>query len=99
MKIVRLVAAAVIVIVLLVFSLYNAQLVRLAVFDYQTPQLPLFLVLVIAFILGFAAAVLWSALRITQLRRQIGQMRREAEIRNSQEVKDPSRGHDIVAAP
>lgn len=90
MKVARLVIAAVVVIVLLVFSLYNAQLVRLAIFDYQTPQLPLFLVLIIAFVLGFAVAASWSALRIAQLRRQIGQLRRDTESRTPQKDKDPS---------
>ena len=85
MKTVRLVTAAAIVVVLLILSIYNSQVVRLSIFGYQTPQLPLFLVLVIAFALGFATAALWSALRVAQLRRQIAQLRREPKTRPEKE--------------
>ncbi|HKK01422.1 MAG TPA: LapA family protein [Desulfuromonadales bacterium] len=81
MKTTRLVFAALLVVVLLVFSVYNSQPVNLSIFDHQSPQLPLFLVLLISFFLGFAAAALWSTMRVTQLRRQIAKMQRETEPR------------------
>lgn len=44
MKTMRIVLAAVILVIFFTFSFYNAQLVQLLFFKYQTPHLPLFMV-------------------------------------------------------
>jgi uncharacterized integral membrane protein len=84
MKTLRYALALIILIVLFIFSAYNAQLVRLSFFEYQTPQLPLFLVLIFVFFLGLLLAGLFNTLRVSQLRRQIGQLQREVDAGNRQ---------------
>lgn len=79
MKILRYTLALIILVVLFIFSVYNAQLVRLSLFNYQTPQLPLFLVLIFAFCLGLLLAGLFHTLKGAQLRRQVGALQREAD--------------------
>jgi len=51
MKVARTVLALIILVILFVFSIYNA----LTLFNCQTPHLPLFLVLIFAFFLGFSS--------------------------------------------
>jgi len=79
MKTLRIFLAFVILVVLFIFSVNNAQSVQVIFFSYRTPPLPLFLVLIFIFALGFLLAALLSALKISQLRRQLTQLRRETE--------------------
>jgi len=79
MKVARTALALVIVVVLFVFSIYNAHLVQLTLFSYQTPHLPLFLVLIFAFFLGFFLSALYCAVKVSLLRRQIGQLQKDKE--------------------
>jgi uncharacterized integral membrane protein len=79
MKTPRIFLAFVILVVLFIFSVNNAQSVQLIIFSYRTPPLPLFLILLFIFALGFFLAALLSALKISQLRRQLAQLHREAE--------------------
>jgi len=79
MKVARTVLALIILVILFVFSIYNAHLVQLTLFNYQTPHLPLFLVLIFAFFLGFFLSALYCAVKISLLRRQVGQLQREIE--------------------
>ena len=79
MKTARIALALLILVVLFIFSVYNAQLVQLALFDYQTPHLPLFLVLIFVFFLGFFLSALYWAMKISLLRRQINMLQREKD--------------------
>ena len=88
MKTLRYAIALIILIVLFIFSVYNAQLVRLSLFDYQTPQLPLFLVLIFSFFLGLLLAGLFNTLKVAQLRRQIGQLQKEVDAVRRQPAGD-----------
>jgi uncharacterized integral membrane protein len=75
----RIVLALAILVVLFVFGIYNAQLVQLTLFNYQTPHLPLFLVLIFVFFLGFFLAALYFSFKISVLRRQFDLAQREKE--------------------
>lgn len=80
MKTFKLLLAIVILVLLLVFSAYNAQPVQVRFFGVQTGDLPLFLLIVFCFCLGFLAAALLGTVRSSQLRRQIHQLEREAAV-------------------
>lgn len=62
---------------LLVLALTNATPVQLSAFGYRTPQLPLFLLLLIFFVLGFLVAALAGTVRQRTLRRQVARLERE----------------------
>jgi uncharacterized integral membrane protein len=79
MKTIRIVLALAILLVLFIFGIYNAQLVQLTLFNYQSPHLPLFLVLIFVFFLGFFLAALYFSLKISALRRQFDLAQREKE--------------------
>jgi len=83
-KVARTALALLILVILFVFSIYNAQLVQLTLFNYQAPHLPLFLVLIFAFFLGFFLSALYCAVKVSLLRRQIGQLQKEKEGLKSQ---------------
>lgn len=63
MKIVKSSLLLAILVILLVFSIYNGQPVELRFFSFRTPQLPLFLLLLFTFGLGFVLASLWGSLK------------------------------------
>jgi len=91
MKVLRIVLALAILIILFVFSIYNAHLVQLTLFNYQTPHLPLFLVLIFAFFLGFFLSALYCAVKVSLLRRQIGQLQKEKEtLQGEKEQRRPA---------
>jgi uncharacterized integral membrane protein len=77
MKTLRILLASVILLVLFIFSINNAQSVQIIFFSYRTPPMPLFLILIFIFFLGFILAALFSAMKITQLNRQLNRLRRE----------------------
>lgn len=79
MKTLRIVLALAILVVLFIFGIYNAQLVQLTLFNYQTSHLPLFLVLIFVFFLGFFMAALYLSVKISKLRRQLDLSQREKE--------------------
>lgn len=79
MKGLRIFLALLILVVLFIFSASNAQPVQVFFWDYRTAPLPLFLVLILLFVLGFVLAALFGAFRASRLRRQISQLRREVE--------------------
>jgi len=79
MKVARTALALAIILILFVFSIYNAQLVQLTLFGYQSPHLPLFLVLIFSFFLGFFLSALYYAFQVSRLRRQNGQLQKEKE--------------------
>ena len=62
---------------LLFLAVTNAAPVKLAAFGYQTPELPLFLFLLLFFILGYLLAALVGAVRQNALRRQVTRLERE----------------------
>jgi uncharacterized integral membrane protein len=75
----RIVLALTILLVLFIFGIFNAQLVQLILFNYQTPHLPLFLVLIFVFFLGFFLSALYYSVKVTLLRRQLSQLQREKD--------------------
>ena len=77
MRTFKLLLAIVILVMLLVFSAYNAQPVQIRFFGLQTGDLPLFLPIVFCFGLGFLAAALLATIRSSQLRRQVHQLERD----------------------
>jgi uncharacterized integral membrane protein len=79
MKTLRILLASVILLVLFIFSINNAQSVQIIFFSYRTPPMPLFLILIFIFFLGFILAALFSAMKITQLNRHLNRLRREME--------------------
>ena len=79
MKTLRIVLSLVILVVLFIFSIYNAQLVQLTLFNYQTPHLPLFLVLIFIFFLGFSLSALYCSVKVPLLRRQLSHLQREKD--------------------
>lgn len=79
MKAARIVLALAILMVLFIFGVYNAQPVQLTLFAYQTPHLPLFLVLIFVFFLGFFLSTFYCTVKVSLLRHQFGQLQREKE--------------------
>ena len=77
MSVIRWVAGATIFVLLLLFSLQNAQLVPLTFYGLLSWQAPLVFLLLIAFALGMAAGLLAGLMRTLRLKRQITRMRRE----------------------
>jgi len=79
MKTLRIILAFIILLVLFIFCINNAQTVQIIFFSYQTPPMPLFLILIFIFLLGFILAALFSAMKIAQLHRQLNRQRREMD--------------------
>lgn len=79
MKTTRLILSLVILLGLFLFGAFNYQPVRLKLFSYQTPELPLFLIVVFVFFLGFFLSALYYSVKASLLRRQIGQLQRDKE--------------------
>jgi lipopolysaccharide assembly protein A len=77
MSVIRWIAGAVIFVLLLLFSLQNAQLVPLTFYGLLSWHAPLVFLLLIAFALGMAAGLLAGVTRTLRLKRQINRMRRE----------------------
>ncbi len=99
MKILRNIFVLLALAVILMLAFANADSVRLTAFGYHTPELPLFLYLVGAFILGFMVAALTGAVRQSGLRRQINRLEREnASLRSSSQEeanRPPSPGSSL----
>jgi len=89
MKTLRILLAFVILLVLFIFSINNAQSVQIIFFSYQTPPMPLFLILSFIFLLGFILAALFSTMKIAQLHRQINRLRRENEALKKNDSRQP----------
>jgi len=83
----QIVLAIVILVILFIFGIYNAQLVQLTLFNYQTPHLPLFLVLIFVFFLGFFLAALFYGWKLSRLRRQLDVALREKEVLQKEVAK------------
>jgi len=77
MYVIRWITGAVIFVLLLLFSLQNAQLVPLSFYGLLSWHAPLVFLLLIAFALGMAAGLLAGVMRTLRLKRQINRMRRE----------------------
>ena len=76
MRVLRWIAGAALFIVLLLFSLQNAEPVTLRLYHWWTWQAPLIFVVLIAFAIGAAAGLLTGAMRAARLKRTIRGMRR-----------------------
>ncbi|NIQ97865.1 MAG: DUF1049 domain-containing protein [Desulfuromonadales bacterium] len=63
MKIVKSAALLLVIILMFSFSVFNMHPVKVSFYAWESPELPLFLMLIFAFALGVAAAALWGALR------------------------------------
>ena len=90
MKTLRILLAFIILLVLFVFSINNAQSVQIIFFSYRTPPMPLFLILIFIFFLGVILASLFSAMKIAQLRHQHNRLRREMEALKKEDTHRPS---------
>jgi len=77
MTILRNIMALLILGLVLFLALTNAAPVRVSAFGYQTPELPLFIFLLVFFALGYLLAALVGAVRQATLRRQIARLERE----------------------
>lgn len=89
MKYVKIALALIILVVMFIFGVNNAQTVQVIFFSYHSPPLPLFLILLFSFSLGFVMAALVGAIRLGQLHRQIAHLRREVKNAEKQTPKKP----------
>jgi lipopolysaccharide assembly protein A len=94
MTILRNVVALLALALLLFLALTNAAPVKLSAFGYQTPELPLFVFLLVFFALGYLLAALAGAVRQTSLRRQVARLERDLAQRSGPGSAGPSAGHD-----
>lgn len=95
MKIIKSATLLFVVVLLFSFSIFNMHSVEVSFFTWQSPELPLFLILIFAFALGCVAGVLWDALRTTRHRRKQKKPESEKKTKQShQEMrkKDDDRG-------
>lgn len=94
MTILRNVVALLALALLLFLALTNAAPVKLSAFGYQTPELPLFVFLLVFFALGYLLAALAGAVRQTSLRRQVARLERELAQRGGSGSAAFSAGND-----
>jgi uncharacterized integral membrane protein len=73
--------AIAILVVLFIFSAFNSQPVQIRFIGFQSGDLPLFLFILFSFLLGFLVAALLSTIRVSQLRRQLHVLQKEAASR------------------
>ena len=59
-----------IIIVLLVFCMSNLDPVTVKLVGWESPQMPLFLILLFVFFFGFFLALFWQALRSVTMKKQ-----------------------------
>jgi len=59
-----------IVIVLLVFCMSNLDSITIKLVGWESPQMPLFLILLFVFFFGFFLALFWQALRSVTMKKQ-----------------------------
>jgi uncharacterized integral membrane protein len=98
MKVLRNIVALFALVVILMLAFANAEPVRLTACGYHSPELPLFLYLLTAFILGFLLAALTGAVRQSALRRQITRLERDiAQLRSA--PRDDGRGQGSAGSP
>ncbi len=62
----------IIVIVLLVFCMSNLEPITVNMVGWESPQMPLFLVLLFVFFFGFFLALFWQALRSVTIKKKPG---------------------------
>ena len=79
MRVVRGVIIIAMLVLLLVFIYNNHAPVSVALVHYRTPELPLYLVLVIVFALGLLLGALYFGLKILRLRRALARCSRKRE--------------------
>lgn len=87
MKYVKIALALIILLVMFVFGINNAQTVQVIFFSYHSPPLPLFLILFFSFALGFLMAALVFAIRLGQLQRKISQQKKAMQSGGKPESK------------
>jgi uncharacterized integral membrane protein len=78
MTVIRWTVAGILFLVLLLFSLQNADLVTVRFFDVGAMEAPLIFLLLLAFAAGVALGLLASAVRIVRLSREVARLRRAA---------------------
>jgi lipopolysaccharide assembly protein A len=78
MTVIRWTVAGIVFLVLLLFSLQNADLVTVRFFDVGAMEAPLIFLLLLAFAAGVALGLLASAVRIVRLTREVARLRRAA---------------------
>ncbi len=77
MSVIRWISGGIIFVLLLLFSLQNAQLVPVMFYGLVEWRAPLVFLLLIAFALGMAAGLLAGVTRTLRLKRQISRLRRD----------------------
>ena len=92
MKIVKSSLLLAILVILLVFSIYNGQPVELRFFSYHTPKLPLFLLLLFTFALGFILASLWGSLKA------VGRIAKKGAARADKKTQQPTAAESMSAS-
>lgn len=93
MWIVQWIFVALVILVVLGFALYNQQMVTVTVINWESPQLPLYIVCYIAFGAGLLTWFLVSLFRVFQLKAQIRNLNRDN--RNLKEELDKLRNISI----
>ena len=86
MRTFKLSLAIAILLVLFIFSAYNSQPVQIRFVGLQSGELPLFLLILFSFLLGFMVAALLSTIRGSQMRRQIHLLEKEAVTGRSRDA-------------
>lgn len=92
MKIIKSATLLLVIILLFSFSVFNMHSIKVSFFTWQSPEIPLFLILIFAFALGCVAGVLWDALRTT--RHRIKQKKPESEKRTKQSPQEMRKKED-----
>jgi|SRR5690242_16100916 len=87
MQIIRWIVWITIFVALLLFSIQNAEQVKLRFFNLLSIEAPLIFVVLVVFAFGAAAGLLAGAVKVARLKRQLNRMRREQ--RRSPEVPAP----------
>jgi putative membrane protein len=86
MKEMRILFAVIILVLLFIFTVNNIQTVQLTFLGYRS-ELPLFLVIIISFALGFLFAALFNLIKNAQIRRQINQLQKENQAMKNERDK------------
>ncbi|MGC9518856.1 MAG: LapA family protein [Desulfuromonadaceae bacterium] len=100
MKFVKMFLALVGLAVLFVFVRDNPGKVEVVFWKYKTPEIELFLILIITFVLGMIVASFGSTLKILQLKRQLKNAGTAApeRVKESRKAKKSKSGQEVKAA-
>lgn len=98
-KALKITLALAILIVLFIFCLNNAHMVQVVFLSYQTPEVPLFLIILFVFVLGLLLGLLFSTFQMTRLRREISQARKSLDAIQNGTKKADSQSPPTMGTP